>query len=143
MLNHLVNRPTDYTGAIGKLPEKLRSMFIHAYQSFVFNRALSEYITQDIVVEKLPLPGYSTGIDEITLGILETEDMQLSDFRIKSLPELSSKGEYRNCFINPQNFRAIIDGISASDLKATFRFSLPKGSYATVVLREFMKNAYY
>ncbi len=42
LLNYLVREPDDFTGAFGELPRNLLMMFIHAYQSFLFNRMLSE-----------------------------------------------------------------------------------------------------
>lgn len=42
MLQHLHNRPGDYAGALQELPPKLLSMFISAFQSYLFNCALSQ-----------------------------------------------------------------------------------------------------
>jgi tRNA pseudouridine13 synthase len=41
MLQHLHNRPGDYAGALCELPPKLLSMFVSAFQSYLFNEALS------------------------------------------------------------------------------------------------------
>ena len=41
MLHHLVERPGDYAGALQVLPPKLLSMFVSAFQSYLFNLALS------------------------------------------------------------------------------------------------------
>ena len=46
MLQHLHNHPGDYAGALNELPPKLLSMFVSAFQSYLFNEALSERITQ-------------------------------------------------------------------------------------------------
>ncbi|HEX3001324.1 MAG TPA: tRNA pseudouridine(13) synthase TruD [Methanoregula sp.] len=42
MLQHLHNNPGDYAGALRELPPKLLSMFVSAFQSWIFNRALSQ-----------------------------------------------------------------------------------------------------
>ncbi len=42
LLQHLHNRHGDYRGALRSLPPKLLSMFVSAYQSCLFNLALSE-----------------------------------------------------------------------------------------------------
>ena len=42
MLQHLVRREKDYIGALRQLPKNLLMMFIHAYQSYLFNLMLSE-----------------------------------------------------------------------------------------------------
>ncbi|HIH26438.1 MAG TPA: tRNA pseudouridine(13) synthase TruD [Methanoregulaceae archaeon] len=41
MLHHLATHPDDYRGALSVLPPKLLSMLVSAYQSSLFNRALS------------------------------------------------------------------------------------------------------
>jgi tRNA pseudouridine13 synthase len=42
MLHYLHTHPDDYAGALLKLPPKLLSMFVSAFQSFLFNSALSQ-----------------------------------------------------------------------------------------------------
>jgi tRNA pseudouridine13 synthase len=44
MLQLLVERPGDYAGALQVLPPKLLSMFVSAFQSYLFNLALSRRI---------------------------------------------------------------------------------------------------
>jgi tRNA pseudouridine13 synthase len=44
MLHHLVSHPGDYGGALLVLAPKLRSMFISAFQSYLFNMTLSARI---------------------------------------------------------------------------------------------------
>jgi len=42
MLHYLYSRPEDYPGALHQLPPKLLSMFVSAFQSYIFNCALSQ-----------------------------------------------------------------------------------------------------
>lgn len=56
ILNHLVVKPDDYIGALGNLPQNLLMMFIHAYQSYLFNRILSERMRRGIPLHE-PVPG--------------------------------------------------------------------------------------
>lgn len=44
MANHLVANPGDYTGALRALPPKLLSLLVSAFQSYLFNCALSSRI---------------------------------------------------------------------------------------------------
>ena len=44
MLAYLRDHPGDYVGALRRLPRLLVKMFVHAYQSFLFNRMLTERI---------------------------------------------------------------------------------------------------
>jgi len=95
----------------------------------------------------LPLIGFrqrfSHGIQgEIERQILEAEDVSSSEFRIRMLPEISSKGELRAA-VTPINNFSIDDVAHDSDCSARnfvkVRFVLQRGSYATIVLRELMK----
>jgi tRNA pseudouridine13 synthase len=56
MLHHLVNRPDDYKGALKVLPPKLLSMFVSAFQSWLFNCALSMRFEQGTAIDE-PVPG--------------------------------------------------------------------------------------
>ncbi len=56
MIVHLVERPGDYTGALKRLPRNLLMMFVHAYQSLLFNKILSERIRRGIPIHE-PIEG--------------------------------------------------------------------------------------
>jgi tRNA pseudouridine13 synthase len=56
MLHHIVERPGDYTGALQVLPPKLLSMFVSAFQSYLFNLALSRRIDDGFALDD-PQPG--------------------------------------------------------------------------------------
>ena len=56
LLNHLVRRPEDYVGALQELPFNLQMMFVHGYQSYLFNRILSERMRRGIPLNE-PLEG--------------------------------------------------------------------------------------
>ncbi|UCE74778.1 MAG: tRNA pseudouridine(13) synthase TruD [Methanomassiliicoccales archaeon] len=49
MLNHLVKNEEDYIGALASLPKNLYLMFIHAYQSYIFNKILSQRIKNGLL----------------------------------------------------------------------------------------------
>ena len=56
MLHHLVERPGDYAGALQVLPPKLLSMFVSAFQSYLFNLALSRRLDDGHALDE-PQPG--------------------------------------------------------------------------------------
>jgi len=56
MIMRLVQTPGDYRGALRSLPANLLMMFVHAYQSNLFNRILSERIRRGISI-KYPIEG--------------------------------------------------------------------------------------
>jgi len=56
MLQHLHNQPGDYPGALLNLPPKLLSMFVSAFQSYLFNEALSHRLKSGLLLTE-PVPG--------------------------------------------------------------------------------------
>lgn len=56
ILHHLTEMPEDYEGALKKVPPKLLSMFVSAYQSWLFNMGLSHRIEQGYTFST-PAPG--------------------------------------------------------------------------------------
>ena len=186
MLKYLSRYPRDYLGAFRRLPIKLRRLFVQAYQSYLFNKFLSERMKRGVSLTRLQkgdyavsvgaegLPGYSftkvnggnlhlvssevkkgnmalalpvIGFDqqlssgvqgEIEKEILEQENIQPQDFKIERIPECSTRGGLRKAVASVTDLR--FEAKSAYDKTIVkFRFMLHKGSYATVVLREFMK----
>jgi tRNA pseudouridine13 synthase len=150
LLYHLTKNPGDYKGAIKRLPDGLQQLFIHAYQSWIFNRVLSRLI-EDGWYEpeyEIPLVGYKTDLkdgkpENMIEEILEEENVSQEDFRLQNFPDLRSEGTYRRAFADFRNFDIL--GLEDDDLnmnmnKMTVKFDLPKGAYATVFLREIMKN---
>ena len=172
--------------ALFSLPENLKAMFIHAYQSYIFNRVLSARIEEfgnlkivekgdwvdfvefensyygfaedhvrvrdhnldrvKFLIEKrraslaIPLPGY-----ELELGddwtsqkvkeFLEEDEVELEDFK-HEYREFSSKGSIRaaDLLVEYTKFNFEVND------SVTFDFFLPKGCYATIFLREFVKK---
>lgn len=72
MLHYLAGHPGDYAGALRELPPKLLSMFVSAFQSFLFNHALSRRIDDGYGLDD-PQPGdrllFANGrTDTVTAG---------------------------------------------------------------------------
>lgn len=139
MLRPLSKNPEDYAGALRSLPQKLRMMLIHAYQGHLFNQILSKVIEEHIETRAIPLFGYETLFSggeqgEIEMSVLEEADITPENFDIAVMPELSMEGQYRDAFISVHPKFTVDEG------GYTCEFELPNGSYATVVLREFMKT---
>ncbi len=47
IIHYLAKESTDYIGALRQLPKNLLMMFIHSYQSYLFNRILSERLRRN------------------------------------------------------------------------------------------------
>ncbi len=56
LVEHLARRPEDYAGALRQLPDNLQMMFVHAYQSYIFNRILSERMRRGMPIHE-PIEG--------------------------------------------------------------------------------------
>jgi len=142
LLNHLKKYPNDYAGALRKLPIGMRKMFIHAYQSFLWNDIAKKIKLRGNV--KIPMIGYETDIEKypkiknIIKDVLVSENIQLEDFKIKSMPELSCKGDERDFIVFPKGLKYKFekDDMNKNRLKVKIEFELPKGSYATEVIRQ-------
>ncbi len=52
MMNYLIAHPGDYTGAFRVLSRNLQKMFLHAYQSYIFNIILSRRIEAGLSINK-------------------------------------------------------------------------------------------
>jgi len=160
---HISGFPNDFIGAIKKIPKKTRMMYVHAFQSLMFNRTVLELIISEKVNYKkvqyqhgffafplktmknlkLPIIGFGTEfrnkkIKEISSKILEEEEIKLRDFIVRGMPELASEGDERNMFVNAEdiNFKTEKDELNNNKKKCIISFKLPKGSYATIVIKK-------
>ncbi len=52
MLNRLIQDPTDFIGSFKELPKNLLMMFVNAYESWIFNKILSERIKRNLPVHQ-------------------------------------------------------------------------------------------
>lgn len=189
MMNHLIAHPGDYAGAFRALSPNLQKMFLHAYQSYIFNIILSRRIAAgmsinqaydgDVVCFKneagmpdtsrlqrvtddnleginnlikrgrafvtAPLVGYDTRFSEGRQGEIEREvirdlNIDTEGFKVPDMPEISSKGLRREIVLPVKpGFSVMEDEINAGRTKVVLEFTLQKGGYATIVLREYMK----
>lgn len=162
----------SFKRAIESLPKPLKRMFVHAYQSYLFNKAVSErtklgidkYVEGDILIDneehlvhefgdeindriknfevhstaplfgsKVPLAGGELG--EMEQKILDDEGVTLEEFKVPKMPRLGSHGLRR-----AMRFKIWDTSAKSTDEGVLVEFSIPKGCYATAVLREIMKN---
>ena len=166
----------SYILALRSIPKPLSRMFVHAYQSYLFNRVVSErtklgidqYVRGDILIDneehlihefreeeidteiknfqahpsaplygsKVPLAGDKLG--EMEQKILDEENLLLEDFIVSQMPKLGSHGIRR-----AMRFKIWDVAAEATEEGVMLTFSIPKGCYATAVLREVMKVDVY
>lgn len=127
---HLQENPNDYVGALKKIPRKILKMYVHAYQSLLWNKAAEK--TGD---EELEMVGFGAAPAKKEIKeMMKKEGITARDFIIREIPELSSEGGKRKVFAEAKKLK-----IRKIDEKTyEFEFVLQKGSYAT----EFIKQSF-
>ena len=91
MLRYLAKYPKDFLGAFRKLPVKLRRFFVQAYQSYLFNRFLSERMKRRISLMDVQEGDYAVNIGVKglpTCKFIKVEKKNLRSIRSK-IEELS------------------------------------------------------
>lgn len=139
---HLKQKPNDYIGVIRKQPKKLLMLYIHSYQSDIWNQTVKQLITEGIEKDKINIIGFGTKLKDdeegkIIKSIMQENKITPRDFIIRSIPELSSEGTQRDMHIEVMNLKISEpeeDEINKGKKKYKIMFSLQKGSYATVVI---------
>ena len=151
---HLQRQKNDFIVALKIIPFKMLKLYVHSYQSFLFNRTLEEYISVNTggnkvtYDEKIPIIGFSTElknkkIKKIIEKIMQEEKVTERDFIIRAIPYLSSEGGERDAFIKINDFKIINvekDELNVGKEKMAVSFSLLKGCYATVLMDFLLKD---
>lgn len=129
----------NYVNALRTVNKKMLRFYIHAYQSYLFNKVLEKIDSY----KKIPVPGFLTKfkdkkIEKLYLTLLKKENIILKDFIIKSYKEVSSEGSNRDAYVNLKKLKIKWDKdeLNKGKLKALVSFSLGKGEYGTVVVKE-------
>lgn len=163
VLAYLARQPGNYANALRLMPRGTLLMFVHSVQSGIFNSELEARIRNRDFESKIRaaedsygfpdmehvsasgqfalgvLPGYESKDDELgdyAREAMERIGISMEQFAMKQMPELAMKGTYRPLLAPVKGLECdVIDG-------GGYRlgFSLPRGSYATALLNEFMKN---
>lgn len=133
----------DFIGAIRKIDKKILRLYVHAYQSYIFNETIKEYLEDEITHnEKIPIVGFNTELENynenlsrIIRKILCEEGIILRDFITLKIPELSEEGSERDLFCKIENLKIL----GEEKEKMKIGFFLKKGSYATEVIKYLFK----
>ena len=72
LLRHLAEQPDDFVGAIQRLPVKLQMLFVQAYQSYLFNRFLSERIRSGFPLNAAEAGDYVVNVERSGLPMVKT-----------------------------------------------------------------------
>ena len=162
IVSELIKNDNEPLHAIRALPVTMRRFYVQAYQSYLFNLTLSHAFDfdEDLFTSQdgdvcydhdgilgkhvdgldqnlaIPIVGYSyykkTRFHYYISKILEEQEISPQDFYIKELQEASNEGGFRNSSI-------LIKDFQLDALTNTVSFTLSRGSFATIVMREIMK----
>lgn len=175
IITYLVDHPTRFREAFALLRQDMRSLWLAAFQSEIWNRCLAEMISQRLGESRLtrvplltadvpffaqlepaesellsdlalPLPSARLHMEEGALlelyqAVIGGYGMEMRELRVKyPRDSFFSKGE-RQAVVRPKNFRA--DSPSSDELNEgrrclTLQFILPRGSYATILVKRLL-----
>ncbi|MGM5480095.1 MAG: tRNA pseudouridine(13) synthase TruD [Nanobdellota archaeon] len=156
--SYLDDHMNDFVGALRLLPSKTLLFYVHALQSYYFNMFLGNYIESnyarymtlsfdfgDLVFPldidsisrsdiSFPLFGYDSELSEEQVNLLSDDDISIIDCINRQLPELSLEGSMRKAFSSAENI-SLFKETSQEKTTITASFFLPKGAYATILLK--------
>jgi tRNA pseudouridine13 synthase len=166
MKEYLETRQNDFVGALRMTPKNILLMYVHAYQSLLFNEVLTHYIisqdpgaamvsgpvniavpARDLPDVQIPLFGFGTELDAefgaLYQEILDREGVEAREFVVRSIPFLTVEGTRRDAFFGIEGLE--IGNLEDDDLypghkKQQLTFTLPKSCYATMVVKCLYRN---
>ncbi|PIN80348.1 hypothetical protein COV16_00995 [Candidatus Woesearchaeota archaeon CG10_big_fil_rev_8_21_14_0_10_34_8] len=126
---HIEKHKTDFIGALRSVPKRVLLMYVHAYQSYLWNKTAEKMNKeqQDVSLIGFDIEDRNDVIDEI----MKEEEITERDFLIKEMPELCAAGGKRKLLMDVKDFK--YEKLDDSAIK--LEFSLGKGSYATMVVK--------
>jgi tRNA pseudouridine13 synthase len=180
LFSHLRDHPSDFRGALEFLPLRQRVIHSFAFQSYLWNRAVSQLLRggvwsaqrlrittlagdlmawkylepereQKLLAMDTPLfgpdgEGGSPPFRAAMIGELENAGLRRSDFEQNTVPGMLWKEEPRAVMVKPEDLgdiRIEPDDMYRGAVKATLSFALPRGSYATMVLKRLFAPPFY
>lgn len=144
-LEHLKKHKNDFPGAFKKIHKKIRTLYINAYQSYLFNETIKELKQKNLIdkYNELELINKDTPLDsnikDLIKNLLEKDNLSQENFTLKSMPELNIRPAKRETKIKVNNLKIIeenIDELNENKFKIIVSFSLQSGAYATNVVKQ-------
>ena len=151
--NYLQKNKNNYIEAIRLIPLKTRRLFVHSYQSFLFNKMILQYLDSNSKLKniKIPIIGFDFELNSVKNASLKNifkktmkkEMLNSRDFIISQMPELTSEGGFRDLFFELNDLKILEvgnDELNQNKQKIKINFTLPKSCYATVALEFFFQQ---
>lgn len=177
---HLCSAPDDFRGALEYVPLRQRVIHAFAYQSYLWNRAVSRLLrggvmsaqrlriatlAGDLLAWKYLAPereaklremrtplfgpegdGGSEPFRRAMIAELQEEGLQRSDFLDHEVPGMIWKEESRDVLVVPREVADVEiepDELHQGSVKATLAFELPRGAYATMMIKRLFAPSFY
>ncbi len=151
----------DYFGALKLIRQQLMKLFSSSYQSFLWNEAVKRMLVEKLGEKRLveveylagslyfPARGISTSefreleldlpnrhnLEDIYVDMLKSRGFEIEDFDILYEFNAGFHSSRRKVFIFPQDMEVLKSGRDDRGNYITVSFFLPRGSYATTVLK--------
>ena len=167
VVNYLASHPGAFGHAFERLDQELRILYVSAYQSHIWNRALGailrdlpetfevEYVAGRHVFYRTLRPEDHDRLAELSIPlvtpsqkfegdvatriarVLEEDGVEPRQFRLKKLGKTFFGKGRRAAIMAPDRLKSSTgdDEINKGRKKMTLSFELPKGSYATVLVK--------
>jgi tRNA pseudouridine13 synthase len=172
LVDYLRIHPSNFRGAVARLRPELRSLYLSAYQSHLWNRMLAAWLRthlrseqlrpvalrlgvvpfhqhvdaeqlHELAALQLPLPSARLKLEEgdprteLVRTVLAEEGLELRQMKIKGVREIFfSRGERAAlCLPHHLTYTFASDETHPGRDKLTLGFELPRGSYATLLVK--------
>ncbi|MGC9079653.1 MAG: tRNA pseudouridine(13) synthase TruD [Nanopusillaceae archaeon] len=155
ILNYL-STEVNYKRALKYIPKRLLKMFVHAYQSYLWNIMLSNYLKENynansyietklgilyIIKDKgiinelkgkeLPLIGYNIENINVYEKILKEENIDIKELEFREKPSLTLFSENKKILAEVKDLDYKINNDGTMDIS----FLLERGSFATMYIK--------
>lgn len=180
LFQHLQQNPDDFRGALEFVPLRLRVIHAFAYQSYLWNRAVSRLLrggvlsaqrlristlAGDLLAWKYLAPDREAklrtmqtplfGIDgeggsepfrRAMIEELRAAGLKRADFTTHEVPGMIWKEEPRDVLVKPTEVADVVispDEMNPGRVAATLQFALPRGAYATMLVKRLFAPSWY
>lgn len=157
VLTFLNDHPTDWRGAVRRIPARLRALWVDAYRAWIWNDmlrriwALLPHVEIEIRGAQFPVPlerpqdteasvalphrraRYESPWAEAMAAALAEEGLSLSHFRRRALLEDAPPPTQRPVWCQPLALE--LEELQPEKREALLVFELPPGSYGTLLLK--------
>jgi len=142
--DELEKNPSNHVNAIRIIPKRQIMLYVHSYQSSIWNETAKEISKSVKTNIEVPLVGFgieikNKKINEFLAEILKRDDIHTRNFIIREMPEFSVEGTERKLYAEAEKLKLIsqeADELNNGKYKIKVSFFLLKGCYATEFIRQ-------